>query len=495
MSFYSILISVENYIDGRIPPVIYAENDSIELAQALKDIFFEDHVQAIHVNERATKTLIESHLRKQLNSLSYQDVLAFYYAGHGFAKDGMNYITCYDTNLDDLANTSIPVSWLFEQFQSSECTKIVMFLDSCESGMLAADSIRGIFSDLTEKELNDFFNRAEHCVCFASCKPGQYSYPSTALKHGIWTYHLIEALRANEDGAMENGHLITSASLQNYLSINVPRTIRNKLSGTETQTPWFYGAQSSDFLIADVAHILSRRKSEIDPNANQLKRARLLSEQLLSIRRLSGFKQGHKVPDRITDSTGKFVINISEKELNDDFGEVFSNLKNEFKFKRRDIEIDTSAGSISAITPYFDYEVSISQNQEDPSTAVFLRQISNIREPDALFSEEFDNVFKKIFDTLEFTFHNSIDLSDLVDRLEEIGDSRITIRYDKDLLWCSIQIEGLSSKIVFTPKSISIVEQSTKSPQHLIEAFFEVQKQLVNTHQIMLLPFEEDGEE
>ena len=495
MAFFSILISVENYIDGRIRPVAYAENDSVELARAIDDIFIEDHLQRILINTRATKALIESQIRTQLNSLSDKDVLVFYYAGHGFAKDGMNYITCHDTNLSDLANTSIPVSWLFEQFRGSECHKIIMFLDSCESGMLADDSIRGIFSDLTEEELNVFFNRAEHCVCFASCKPGQVSYPSTALKHGIWTYHLIEALRANEDSAMEKSHLITSSSLQNYLSENVPRTIRNTFSGTEIQTPWFFGAQSSEFLIADVTHILDRRKIEIDPTESQLKKARLFSERHLSIRRLSGFKSGHRVPDRVTGSTEGFVIDISEKELNEEFDGVFSNLKSEFKFKRRDIDIDYSEGSISAITPYFDYEVSISQNQEDPGMAVLLRQISNIREPGALFSEEFERVFKKAFDTLEFTFHKRVDLSDLVDRLEEIDDSRIDIDYDKDLLWCSIQIEGLSSIITITDNSISIEEQSKKSPQHLIDAFFEVQKQLVNTHRVTLLPFEDDGVE
>ncbi len=193
----AILIAVEHYADNRISTVEYAQADANGLASAIQEHGFDQNEQTILVDVSATKATIESRVRKILVGLTEKDTLYVYYAGHGFAKNAKNFITCVDTSLDDLELTSIAVEWLFAEFKRSTCKRIVLFLDSCESGMLADTSIRGIFTDLTEDELRQFFELAEHSVCFAACKPGQRSYPADKYKHGVWTYHLIESLNAN----------------------------------------------------------------------------------------------------------------------------------------------------------------------------------------------------------------------------------------------------------------------------------------------------------
>jgi hypothetical protein len=42
-----------------------------------------------------------------VKALTKRDYLYIFYAGHGFSKNGHNYITCYDTDPDDLEDTSI----------------------------------------------------------------------------------------------------------------------------------------------------------------------------------------------------------------------------------------------------------------------------------------------------------------------------------------------------------------------------------------------------
>ncbi len=58
-----------------------------------------------------------------------------FYAGHGFSKNGHNFITCYDTDPDDLEETSIKLKDLLDICGKSACKRIVFFLDSCESGI------------------------------------------------------------------------------------------------------------------------------------------------------------------------------------------------------------------------------------------------------------------------------------------------------------------------------------------------------------------------
>jgi hypothetical protein len=482
-----VLIAVEQYADAQIPPVKYAEADAKGLSAALHAHGFIASDQVVLINAAATKTRIESKVRKTTQALRKGDTLHMYYAGHGFAKNAENYITCYDTDLDDLEDTSIKVAWLFKQFQDSDCRRIALFLDSCESGMLANSRIRGIYSDLKPDELKRFFEKAEHCVCFAACKPGQKSYASDNLRHGIWTHHLIEALIGKAPLALESKSLVTSSSLQNHLSQEVPRTLRATYAGVQVQTPSSYGASSGDFLVGDVSEILAKRKAAINPTATQLRRVQIYSEQELSVRSLSGFRKHHRVPDRVTNATENFIATIATDDVSRDLEEVYESLKDAFRLKRKDLRSAQADSAGSIITPYFDYEVNVSLNPDDPSTVCWRRSVLNIRDPQQILTDDFDEVFDGVFDTLEIENARLLDIGSVVDQIEDMEDDRIEVRYDKDLEWCSIHLEGTDSVIRIEPGTFSIQQPHAGAPRLLIKAFFAIQKQLVNTHELKQL--------
>jgi hypothetical protein len=263
------------------------------------------------------------------------------------------------------------------------------------------------------------------------------------------------------------------------------------LTGTLVQTPWTYGALSSDFLIADVTPILNKRRAAANPNAKQLRHVRLFSESGLPVRRLSGFQRTHRVPDKVSGATESFVARIAEKDVSDDLDKVHNALRSAFNFKRKDFDIQRTEGGGSIITPYFDYEMTVSLNPNDTSEVMWRRQVVNIRQPDKVISASFDDAFKGIFDTLEFSTDTTIDIGRIVDQIEDLDDDTISVDYDKKLEWCTISVDGVSSMIRVTPDAISVVQSTGKSPRFLIESFFEVQKQLIDTHQIKLLPFDD----
>ncbi len=53
-----------------------------------------------------------------------------------------SYITCHDTDLDDLADTSISLQSILKLCGKSACKRIALFLDSCESGIADLPEVR-----------------------------------------------------------------------------------------------------------------------------------------------------------------------------------------------------------------------------------------------------------------------------------------------------------------------------------------------------------------
>jgi uncharacterized caspase-like protein len=155
----AIVVAVEKYADKRIPSVKYAESDANEFAAALELGGVLEKVFLL--SARATKTTINSQVRQHVKALTADDELYLFYAGHGFSNKGHNFITCHDTDLDDLDDTSINLKELLDACGKSACKRIALFLDSCESGITELPEIRGIYTTMSEKELKEFFQASE----------------------------------------------------------------------------------------------------------------------------------------------------------------------------------------------------------------------------------------------------------------------------------------------------------------------------------------------
>ncbi|EEF23344.1 conserved hypothetical protein, partial [Ricinus communis] len=214
---FAISIAVENYTDSRISPVRHAANDAKRVAEALVSVGVPDSNCTTLVDGDATKTRIESAIRTCCGHLEEDDELFLFYAGHGWADSAHNYITCHDTLRHDLPNTSVSLGWVLDEIKSSKCSKVWLFLDACHSGWAINEEMRSLFADMTDKEFVDFCSQSEHHLAFAACKMDQSSWSSTKLQHGIWTYHLIEALEGRAPKALERSKFVTATSLQNYL--------------------------------------------------------------------------------------------------------------------------------------------------------------------------------------------------------------------------------------------------------------------------------------
>lgn len=470
----ALVAAVETYGDKHIPKVDYAEADAKGFASAIGLHGY--HTRELAPSAKATKTTIESHLRRELQRLTADDEFIFYYAGHGFSANGHNYITAHDTDINDLEKTSVRLQWIFDLIDKSKCERVALFLDSCESGITKLAKRRGIYSTMSVAELDEFFRKAEYRVCFSACKTSESSYSAATLRHGIWTYHIIEALQGNAPGALEEKHRLTARSLQDYLSKEVPLTLRKAHSTPEVQTPWKYGGESRNFQIANLSEILKQRNA-IKPGYSQLKKTLLRDVTSIDIRSLSGFKKGfHHVPDHVSSATQNFVLSTSKAEIDEEMNDVFASIKENLKYKRK--ELISAAGRI--ITPDFEYAVYATQNEDDPSEALVIQELTNVK-PSIVDKPEFNEVFDGRFSEVVFEFDVEVDVKKLIDELEDLEREDVELDYDASAEWCELTIKGLQLTVRMEPSELKVVSRRGKSPNELIEGFFAIQKMIAGT--------------
>ena len=117
----AILIVLEKYAHPSLEGVAFANRNGERLLESLGQHGFAAEDCIVLADEQATKAAIESRVRRAIKSCLEEDVLFVYYAGHTFAWQSKNRIAAFDTDLADLDQTTISLSWLHQQFKDSDC--------------------------------------------------------------------------------------------------------------------------------------------------------------------------------------------------------------------------------------------------------------------------------------------------------------------------------------------------------------------------------------
>lgn len=471
MANFAVIVAVENYGDKRISKVVYAENDAHAVDAALTALGF---TTTVLLSSQATKARIESAVRRGAGALTSEDTFFFFFAGHGFSKNDKNYLKCHDTVHGDQANTSVELQAVFTAVRQSKSKRVALFLDACESGGEPDLNVRGIFSAMNDGELDDFFSDTEFYVCFAACKSDESSYSHGSVHHGIWTYHLVEALSGRAPLAMERS-IVTATTLQNYLAKQVPLTVRAVRKNPDPQTPWACGAMSKEFIVADLRPILKKQQEEKLAAAKEITQAYLRGSKAEKITRLSGFRKGHRVPDNVSSATERFVASISAKDLDDHLDSIYRGLKNTMGYKKSEI-VNSPSGFT---TEHFQYSVSIDLDPEDTSLVRWNHCIEKMTDKDVIFSDEFAGVFKPFIDTVEFEFPTEFDVSAFIDRIEDLDSDKITVYEERGVDACEVHIDGFDGMLVVTPESVRVTGISDATPRELLEGMRSAQKLLI----------------
>ncbi len=228
----AIIIGIENYKsrnNNQVPPVKYAKEDALLFRKMLIEKFkVKENDIHMFINEDALKSDLEYGLGGLFHSLSEKDRLVFYYVGHGFYDGTTNYLSTYDTHINNVADTAVSLrKILLDPLLNSKCKSGLVFIDACAQ-RFKNDTKRALITDLNSEDFLLFKSEHPHFATFLSCQPGQSSYSCHELEHGIWTYYLDKALSGEEAETVKSNKYITDRKLNDYLAKSVSAYAKDK---------------------------------------------------------------------------------------------------------------------------------------------------------------------------------------------------------------------------------------------------------------------------
>ena len=228
---WAITVGINSY--NNLQDLKYARNDAEEMRNQLmllgcEHIYhFTDDKDAPPIQtDKGTLSSYPTYatLRRFLRTrfahpfLNAGDNLWFFFAGHGRRYEGKDYLMPVDVDPEEVADTAISLHHITERLKGSGADNVILFLDACRSSEISRGGL-GIGND-----------RQKGVITFFSCSPDQSSYEIDDLKHGSFTYALLDILK------LKGKTCATVEKLSQRLAEEVPKL--NKRYGKPYQYPY-----------------------------------------------------------------------------------------------------------------------------------------------------------------------------------------------------------------------------------------------------------------
>jgi len=146
--------------------------------------------------ELPTRDNILVALKAVADATDPDDLLLFYYSGHGDEDGGESYLVARNGKRLILSDTAVRVSRVKEIVEEAPARAKVIILDACHSG---ADIGGKGPKPMSEEFIRRVFEQAEGLAILASCKQGQLSYEWRENERSAFTHFLLEALEGQAD--------------------------------------------------------------------------------------------------------------------------------------------------------------------------------------------------------------------------------------------------------------------------------------------------------
>ena len=170
-------------------------------------------------NSNATKSAVLSKLRSTFAKASENDIIVFFFSGHG----SKGAFCAYDAQ--------IPYSEIRQAMASSKAKNKMIFADACFSGKMRQGR-----KNTAEQRFNNY-----NIMLFLSSRGNETSIERRDMKNGFFTSCLQKGLRGGADANKDR--TITARELFNYVSTNV------KTLSSDKQHPVMWGKFSDNMTV------------------------------------------------------------------------------------------------------------------------------------------------------------------------------------------------------------------------------------------------------
>lgn len=190
--------------------------------------------------EKATKPRLLNELNRTTRYPQGQaDLVIVSLSSHGFEESGMAYVMPADGLRSYLRDTGLSLKTVEEQLEGCKAGKRLLIVDACREKAARDEKSLGKAMD---RVWRDALARAQGQAVLASCDVGQFSFEDPKLGHGVFTYHLLEALGGK--AATDPQGLITLGHVSDYVARSVNDWVVRNRPGSSldgAQKPWFKG--------------------------------------------------------------------------------------------------------------------------------------------------------------------------------------------------------------------------------------------------------------
>lgn len=431
---FAVVVALEHYrkptSGAPLPTVAYAHADADAFVEVVKEIYKDMPSKDLEIEVMkdgdASLVAIREHLAYTAKNLDRDDLFIFYYAGHGFHGAGGNRLSAFDTNRTNVEGTSVSMrDDLLEPLSKSKCRQAIVFVDACAEKFREVVESRDVISNLDADEVEEFLDSGWYLGVFLSCSPGEKSYPSAKLGHGIWTHFLLEAMSGRATEALTDDRWLVDYGLRDFLRVEVPRFITRETQLRASQTPQAVLSGTNTFQIRFVPQPPSVPPDyalvgiKLRNNGEYLE-----GSETGGIRQLEGFKRGyHKVPKDINVSADSWCRRLLNGRVAEEVQELYQRALQILKARRKDIRKEQEDGAADLDAPAFRYSIETGQNPDDASEYIIRRKLE-LRQGWSTHRAAIDELFGNQFDRLVIEFVSMDETFDsLVDKLEDIRDS------------------------------------------------------------------------
>ena len=230
---YALVVGISKYENAPSIQLRYSATDARAFADHLQGPqgFMVPEGQLVRLLDRAaTRDRIELELKRLASAAGPNDLLIFYFSGHG-VNDGDDNLCLlgYDVrNEDDDSRwaTGVKQSSILEAMRSSRCRNRLLVLDACQSGLMrAGGSDAGEQATVAVSKLTD---GDDGLLVLTSSSAGESSYEVEDLNggYGIFTHYLLKGAKGEADGSGREGKdgIVDLWELRHYLPEKVNST-------------------------------------------------------------------------------------------------------------------------------------------------------------------------------------------------------------------------------------------------------------------------------
>ena len=230
-TLWAVVVGINDYPNVR--KLNFAVNDAKAFYELLvrQNGVPEENVFLL-LNEKATLTAVRSALGTALKKKAgKEDMVIIYFAGHGASErdaasedgDGLTkYLLPYDADMEDLYSTALPMREIAHIFNRIRSERLIFLVDACYSGASGGRTVSyaGLRANLSDKFL-DRIAAGRGKVIISASGPNEVSAEDDEMRHGIFTYYLLEAMSGRAD--VDNDRQISVDEAYQYVSDNVAR--------------------------------------------------------------------------------------------------------------------------------------------------------------------------------------------------------------------------------------------------------------------------------